>query len=56
MRKFVFVAAALSFAVLAATPAPAQQYPDRPIRLIVPLVAGSPITELARVVVQHAHR
>jgi tripartite-type tricarboxylate transporter receptor subunit TctC len=33
-------------------PLRAQHYPDKPIKLVVPLVAGSPITALARVVAQ----
>ncbi len=46
---------AIAFVVAAgfgAAPAQAQQYPDKPIKLIIPLVAGSPITALARVVAQ----
>ena len=35
-----------------AAPAHAQPYPEKPIKLIVPLVPGSPITALARVVAQ----
>jgi tripartite-type tricarboxylate transporter receptor subunit TctC len=34
------------------TSARAETYPDRPIKLVVPLVAGSPITALARVIAQ----
>jgi tripartite-type tricarboxylate transporter receptor subunit TctC len=37
-------------ALIGVTGASAQQYPDKPIRLIIPLVAGSPITTVARVV------
>ena len=48
---------ALAIAFVLATgygqaPVQAQQYPDKPIKLIIPLVAGSPITALARVVAQ----
>src|SRR5688572_19571729 len=50
MQKLVFIAAALSFAALAPASSHAQQYPDRPIKLIVPLVAGSPIVSVGRVV------
>src|SRR3954452_19761951 len=31
----------------------AQAYPDRPIKLVVPFIAGSPVDALARVLVQH---
>lgn len=31
----------------------AQNYPSRPIKLVVPFIAGSPVDALARVVVQH---
>lgn len=34
-------------------PAAAQTYPDKPIKLIVPFVPGSPVDVLARVVSQH---
>ena len=50
MRKLAFIAAALLLA--GALPAHAQQYPDKPIKLVIPLVAGSPITALARVIAQ----
>ena len=50
MRKFVLIAAAFLSTALTAVPASAQQYPDRPIKLIVPLVAGSPIVAVGRVV------
>jgi tripartite-type tricarboxylate transporter receptor subunit TctC len=50
MRKLAFIAAALLLA--SALPAQAQHYPDKPIKLVIPLVAGSPITALARVIVQ----
>ena len=35
-----------------ASPAQAQQYPDRVIKLVVPFVPGSPVDVLARVVSQ----
>ena len=50
MRKFVFIAAASIIAFVGAPSAHAQQYPDKPIKLIVPLVAGSPIVTVGRVV------
>jgi tripartite-type tricarboxylate transporter receptor subunit TctC len=52
MRWLVLAIACVVAAGFGTTPAQAQQYPDRPIRLIIPLVAGSPITALARVVAQ----
>jgi tripartite-type tricarboxylate transporter receptor subunit TctC len=52
MLRVVLAIATAVLTVLAAAPAQAQQYPDKPIKLVIPLVAGSPITALARVVVQ----
>ena len=49
MRMLPFVAAALLLRARRARAA-AQQYPDKPIKLIVPLVAGSPIVRRGRVV------
>jgi tripartite-type tricarboxylate transporter receptor subunit TctC len=46
MRRLVLVA----FALLAAAPALAQSYPDRPIRIIVPTPAGGPVDVMARLV------
>jgi len=46
--RLILIAAGLLAA--AAGPAQAQPYPDKPIRLIVPLVAGSPIVSVGRVV------
>ena len=49
------LALAIAFVLTAGygqAPAHAQQYLDKPIKLIIPLVAGSPITALARVVAQ----
>ncbi len=46
-------AAALAFALsLAATGAPAQQYPTKPIRIIVPVTAGGPTDTIARIIGQ----
>ena len=52
MRRVLLLAAALicSFAGLLS----AQEYPERPIRLVVPFVPGSPVDVLARVVSQEA--
>jgi tripartite-type tricarboxylate transporter receptor subunit TctC len=47
--RLVLIAAGLLAACI--SPVHAQQYPDRPIKLIIPLVAGSPIASLARVVI-----
>ncbi len=48
MRKLVLIAAALL--LVYGSPTSAQQYPDRAIKLIVPLVAGSPIVSVGRIV------
>lgn len=37
---------------LAATGAPAQQYPTKPIRIIVPVTAGGPTDTIARIIGQ----
>ena len=42
-----------SLLVLGLTPAAAQTYPTKPIKLIVPLTPGSPVDVLARVVANH---
>ena len=44
----------LADSLLYALSATAQQYPDKPIKLIVPLVAGSPIVSVGRVVMTAA--
>jgi tripartite-type tricarboxylate transporter receptor subunit TctC len=49
MRILALIAAAT---LLSLTPAQAQQYPDRVIKLVVPFVPGSPVDVLARVVSQ----
>ena len=52
MRKFLVVICALCG--FASSSAHAQPYPDKPIRVIVPLVAGSPIVSVARIVLNQA--
>ncbi len=47
----LWVVSALGALIIA--PANAQSYPDRPIRLIVPFIAGSPVDALARAVARH---
>jgi tripartite-type tricarboxylate transporter receptor subunit TctC len=46
MRRLALVA----FALLAAAPAFAQSYPDRPVRIIVPTPAGGPVDVMARLI------
>lgn len=52
MRAPTLAAAAVA-ALLAAVPTQAQQYPQRPITMIVPFAAGGPTDVLARVLGQH---
>src|SRR5262245_46355200 len=52
MRALTFAAVAAA-ALLATTPTRAQQYPQRPISMIVPFAAGGPTDVLARVLGQH---
>ena len=51
MRRFLLAAATLA-ALLDPAPAHAQHYPERPIKLVVPFVPGSPVDVLARVMSQ----
>jgi tripartite-type tricarboxylate transporter receptor subunit TctC len=46
MRRLVFAA----FALFLAAPALAQNYPDRPVRIIVPTPAGGPVDVMARLI------
>ncbi len=48
MRRLALVAFALLSAAPANSPALAQSYPDRPIRIIVPTPAGGPVDVMAR--------
>jgi tripartite-type tricarboxylate transporter receptor subunit TctC len=52
MLRCLAVATLAVLAGFGAAPAQAQSYPDKPIKIVIPLVAGSPITALARVVAQ----
>jgi putative tricarboxylic transport membrane protein len=52
MRR-VIVATVLAASLMGAAPAIAQQYPARPITMIVPFTAGGPTDVLARVLGQH---
>jgi tripartite-type tricarboxylate transporter receptor subunit TctC len=50
MRRLALVAFALLAAAPANSPASAQSYPDRPIRIIVPTPAGGPVDVMARLI------
>jgi tripartite-type tricarboxylate transporter receptor subunit TctC len=50
MRKVNLIALVAVVLAGVAAPAQAEDYPNRPIKLIIPLLAGSPIASLARVV------
>jgi Tripartite tricarboxylate transporter family receptor len=53
MRKAWFLAAVLLGLGFGATPADAQTYPDRVIKMIVPFIPGGPVDAVARVIAQH---
>jgi tripartite-type tricarboxylate transporter receptor subunit TctC len=50
MRRLVLAALAFVLAMQFAAPAFAQNYPDRPIRIIVPTPAGGPVDVMARLI------
>ncbi|MCC2675949.1 MAG: hypothetical protein K0R58_2896, partial [Ramlibacter sp.] len=50
--KTFLLAAAVSLAALAGTPSRAQDYPSKPITIVVPFAAGSGTDQLARVMGQ----
>ena len=53
MRRFIGFIAGLAIGLgCALVPAQAQQYPDRPIKLVVPFVPGSPVDVLGRLIAQ----
>src|SRR5262245_46361379 len=54
-RRSRFIAAAIAavFTALSVGPAPAQNYPARPIRLVAPFPAGRPVDVMARLIAQH---
>src|SRR5438270_2372561 len=53
MLRREFLIATIAAIGLGLTPAAAQTYPAKPIKMIVPYTPGSPVDVLARVVTQH---
>jgi tripartite-type tricarboxylate transporter receptor subunit TctC len=53
MRRMVFVALACAGVVSLVAYAQAQPYPNRPIKIIVPLTAGSPVDVVGRLIGNH---
>jgi tripartite-type tricarboxylate transporter receptor subunit TctC len=50
MRRFLFLAAAVALAVAGAR---ADNYPSRPITIVVPLPPGGAVDALARILAEH---
>src|SRR5882757_8694746 len=55
-RRIVLSAIAMAFIIGATSPALAQPYPSRPIKLIVPFPPGGPVDVAARLIAQHLPR
>ncbi len=51
--KFLRTAALMLFPIVLALPASAQNYPSRPVKMIVPFGAGGPADVYARILAQH---
>jgi putative tricarboxylic transport membrane protein len=56
VKKLTFTIAALLLAAALAAPAGAQQYPDRPIKMIVPWAAGGDTDNIFRPAAQHLQK
>ena len=55
-KRLAGVLAAALMLGLGAAPAPAQDYPKRPITLIVPFAAGGPTDVISRIIGEHMSR
>lgn len=53
LRLVLLGLAAIAFPAIVLTAAVAEDYPSKPVKVIVPLTPGSPVDVLARVVMQH---